>query len=392
MESPASPDRRTHYHDDDVAGGGRCAIVVVGLTSAVAISEGTWGRESSRRGDQTNRQVKGAEPLPSNGDPQSERPEAEPPSEPADESPASPAPDAPPVVSPAPESEPPREPDLATEDVHCINCGYNLHRLEKDGRCPECGTPIERSMRGNVLVYSSPEFLRRLRLGIQIIFWGLIGRAAILALGIVGGIAMAIVMATRGWGSMGEGIAVLVQIALIAIDVLVGAAIVLGWWLLSTPDPAIPQEDQRNRLRWWVRTLAVVVGIAAIMNSVGGEGPMVNIGSGQSSGVSGPLAIIGATAGLVLLVAWIAFYFLSMKYFIWLGTRIPDQKIVDFAKRMRWLGPVLFIVGAPCVMLGPLAAFILYIVLIHRLKQALEGVEQRQAEENSPDWAGTASV
>jgi hypothetical protein len=100
---------------------------------------------------------------------------------------------------------------------------------------------------------------------------------------------------------------------------------------------------------------------------------------------------MAAAIGVAILVAWVAFYFLSMKYLGWMASRIPNEPLVRFALRMRWLGPLLFIVGAPCVMLGPLAAMILYVVLIRRLKCEIQAVEQRQREELAPAWASAAT-
>ncbi|UCF34303.1 MAG: hypothetical protein JSV78_03165, partial [Phycisphaerales bacterium] len=36
--------------------------------------------------------------------------------------------------------------DVADSDRPCVNCGYNLRGLAKDGVCPECGTPISFSL------------------------------------------------------------------------------------------------------------------------------------------------------------------------------------------------------------------------------------------------------
>ena len=41
---------------------------------------------------------------------------------------------------------------LISRDLHCIGCGYNLRTMRFDGRCPECGLAVERS----VLVLPQP--------------------------------------------------------------------------------------------------------------------------------------------------------------------------------------------------------------------------------------------
>ena len=39
-----------------------------------------------------------------------------------------------------------QEPERISTDVSCINCDYNLRTLRGDGRCPECGTPVAKSL------------------------------------------------------------------------------------------------------------------------------------------------------------------------------------------------------------------------------------------------------
>ena len=282
-------------------------------------------------------------------------------------------------------------PDLEREDVLCSACGYNLRRLEPDGRCPECGMPVERSLHGDALLYSSPEFLRRLRLGLQLIYWGVIARAAVMALSWAWWVVLVIFTFQSGGLELSDWVYHAFVILSILVSVAIGVAIAIGWWLLSTPDPAIPEKDRRNRMRWWVRTLAVFLGVASIVNDVLGQTDApVTVGPGGSN-VAAPMLVLAGAAALALVVAWIAFYFLSMQYLSWIASRVPNESLVRFALRMRWLGPVVFVVGAACFMLGPLAALIFYIVLIHRLMREIQAVEQRQEDELAPAPASPAA-
>jgi hypothetical protein len=54
-----------------------------------------------------------------------------------------------------------------THTILCIECGYNLRGLTRGGRCPECDTPIERSLRGDALQYASLAWLRTVRRGLR---------------------------------------------------------------------------------------------------------------------------------------------------------------------------------------------------------------------------------
>ena len=53
----------------------------------------------------------------------------------------------------------------ASADLHCVGCGYHLRGLAEDGTCPECGTAVARSMRGDLLSAADPAWMRRVYRG-----------------------------------------------------------------------------------------------------------------------------------------------------------------------------------------------------------------------------------
>jgi hypothetical protein len=65
----------------------------------------------------------------------------------------------------------------SVSDSHqsCIFCGYDLFGLEVSGNCPECGAAVEASIHGNLLEFSNPQWLERVKLGTVLLFWGITG-------------------------------------------------------------------------------------------------------------------------------------------------------------------------------------------------------------------------
>ncbi len=59
-------------------------------------------------------------------------------------------------------------------DQPCIRCGYSLRGLPASGLCPECATPVERSLHGDMLVYSDPAYVNELSLAARLILVGVL--------------------------------------------------------------------------------------------------------------------------------------------------------------------------------------------------------------------------
>jgi Zn finger protein HypA/HybF involved in hydrogenase expression len=115
-------------------------------------------------------------------------------------------------------------------EIACLKCGYNLRSLSIDGRCPECGLPVAESVRGDLLQFASPRWVRRLALGATLLLIAdICGLVAIvsdiclwLAIGLTsppgGGLAdpaVTCLLTTFAIGSTGAALAALAGILLI---------------------------------------------------------------------------------------------------------------------------------------------------------------------------------
>jgi hypothetical protein len=63
---------------------------------------------------------------------------------------------------------------VIADDLSCVICGYNLRGLRFTGRCPECGSAIERSTHGDLLKYADTDWLGRVFLGVRLVLWGIL--------------------------------------------------------------------------------------------------------------------------------------------------------------------------------------------------------------------------
>lgn len=158
----------------------------------------------------------------------------------------------------------------------CLSCGYDLAGLPESGQCPECSVPIQRSLRGNLLRFASPEYLKTLRTGATLAlvasilnFFEIIPRLAIGAIFL--------------WLGLGTTAALEA-----AVDISTLVAMLCGWWMLSTPDPAfIGMDDSRDwrvRLRWLlpVASLVIVCDAGARFIFAGTLATSVTLGAGPA--------------------------------------------------------------------------------------------------------------
>ena len=59
-------------------------------------------------------------------------------------------------------------------DLPCVRCQYNLRTLERSGRCPECGEPVELSLRAYHYAFADPVWIRKLEFGGRLIIGALL--------------------------------------------------------------------------------------------------------------------------------------------------------------------------------------------------------------------------
>ncbi len=156
------------------------------------------------------------------------------------------------VPSPA-DTNPPEAPEPAAATlpggINCWKCSYELHGLTRESLCPECATPIQDSLRSDALIFASPAYLGKLRIGAEMTTWG----------------ALSWVFVAGFWWLLQAMAASLVKslAPTLDADLLAGAAVYLvhfttalvlvrGIWLLTLPE----ERYQRRREKRWIRPAA----------------------------------------------------------------------------------------------------------------------------------------
>jgi len=195
---------------------------------------------------------------------------------------------------------------VITTDVSCMICGYNLRGLMPGKVCPECGTPIARSLHGNLLRYADPQWLGKLLLGVRLTLWSIL---IMFAVAIIGSIAAA-AMSGRA------------ALLIVSIAAMIGHG--FGLWaifLITTPEPRIAFLEDTVTLRKAVRVCAVAEFL--------GEG-IKNIGPFLIKEVVATTA--GGVLSLVGLISTIGMFVYLRRF----ARRIPDPKLVKSTTTVMW--------------------------------------------------------
>lgn len=277
---------------------------------------------------------------------------------------------------------------VVVDEVTCRGCGYGLRGLSMDAVCPECQWPIVRSVMGTMLINSAPAHILHLKRGMGVAIAASFAAFASAFVGAGAGVLAAIPIASGP--ILTEAAANVITIGLATLSTLAG---LLGWWMVSTPDPALADADRAGRVRRTLRALIVVTCALSLVNFVLNAlfvagilppGPQWSPFSG-SGGPGGPaMPAFGLTQTLLVVLGMFisligtAQTSLSMKYLATIVARVPDPSQQSFASTMVWLTWVLYFTGFLSCGLTNLALVVLYLIVLFRAYFSLSKIRAHQ--------------
>jgi len=155
-------------------------------------------------------------------------------------------------------------------DLPCLDCGYNLRGLARDGACPECGRSIADALRGGRLPFADPAWIDRVANG-----YGWLAAGLLLSL-------------------LNCQVSGAEPITFLLFDLAPIGLIGLSVWRLSTPDPSPLAPAGYERARRWVRPTVGAWAAAALL--------VAGLGQAQPATAGPGYAIAGLLNGLAVWV------------------------------------------------------------------------------------------
>jgi len=141
---------------------------------------------------------------------------------------------------------------LVESHAACRHCGYDLHGLPADGRCPECGTAVASSLGESLLVFANPKWLESLFRGVLTLLIGL-------------GLAVSLLVFLLFFSDLLPLNNMVGVVCLVILFIICWCAV--GAWFLSTPDPSgsgEPEYGMVRRIARWAIVLGALQGLLDI--------------------------------------------------------------------------------------------------------------------------------
>lgn len=208
---------------------------------------------------------------------------------------------------------------VVESDAACRKCGYNLRGLFESANCPECGTTVALSTRGDFLCFADPAWSRKIARGSVWISRGMISTAAALPVSCCSGIGLA---ASGSWLAV-------IPLAIGALAFFGGLILqYIGTWIITTPDPALPPHATGVTARKLIR-------IGLFLSIVDISRDMIVESAGVPQAVWIAARILDIPMSVISVIATVAYF----GYLAKLTARIPSYVLTRRAISLKlWAG------------------------------------------------------
>lgn len=211
---------------------------------------------------------------------------------------------------------------VVVADRSCRQCGYNVRGLHVGHQCPECGTAVAVSARGDGLEFCEPGWVRKLSIGGRMMVIG----PTMMVLAIVGVLAFIFIgFAFLAFdNTFASSVLVGVMGCFVPIGLFGGALLAyIGMWYLTAREPLAFESSARSRHRVVVRVGLVMMLLSPVVSAIASRG-------GSSRAVEILLILVNLPITAFALIA-------VHHYYGWIGTLSARLSSAALESRCRML-------------------------------------------------------
>jgi len=249
----------------------------------------------------------------------------------------------------------------------CFHCGYDLAGIDPMGFCPECGVRAVHSIGRGPFAAFPRETLETIRKGFDMALAAVILYALIIIGVMIVGMVVGFSVYQPNNPAAAQAATRPFNIASSIIGTGFTILFIVGWWRLTETSDRLPDTLDRPELRKGTRVLLVV---AAVLSVVGVVGSLV--ASPQGTLVPTLIDWVFFVVGIVSLGVWIGLWVFQLLYLKWFAKMVRNTKMHGRAKHLIWSGPVIGVLGALCLMIGPLIVLVLYWNTLYYLRRDIK--------------------
>ena len=215
-------------------------------------------------------------------------------------------------------------------DLNCVRCSYNLRSTLSTGSCPECGEPVDTSLRPDLLHMANPAWLGKLRKGMNWLITAIIINLAFIPIIFIIAIAAAASAGPSGTGDL----PLAAMIVLGAIGTVMAIIYIVAAWFITEPESdLISSYPSRSVARF---TILPGMGLSVVSQffNASNQAAALTVGS-----------VIDLASSAMLAIGFLA----CLWYLRRLANRIPEpslakQTMIVFWGNIAWIGAMFLVV------------------------------------------------